>query len=140
MNERDRVLQVMQSEGMNAKQFCQEVGISPGTLSNITGGRNKPSLEVLQAILRRFRAVSCDWLIMGVGTMYINGAREEGVLNLFDDDLENSAASVEKGQQKSALSKEVLPVGVSDSSSPATASRTVSRILIFYSDGTFEER
>ena len=70
MNERDRVLQVMQSEGMNAKQFCQEVGISPGTLSNITGGRNKPSLDVMQAILRRFRAVNCDWLIMGVGTMY----------------------------------------------------------------------
>ena len=79
MNERDRVLQVMQSEGMNAKQFCREVGISQGTLSNIMGGRNKPSLDVLQAILRRFRAVSCDWLIMGVGTMYITGAREEGV-------------------------------------------------------------
>ena len=88
MNERDRVLQVMQSEGMNAKQFCQEVGISQGTLSNIMGGRNKPSLDVMQAILRRFRAVNCDWLIMGVGTMYVADAREKGTLSLFDNENE----------------------------------------------------
>ena len=98
MNERDRVLQVMQSEGMNAKQFCQEVGISQGTLSNIMGGRNKPSLDVMQAILRRFRAVSCDWLIMGVGTMYIAGVREEGVLPLFGDDRREAVTPVAAGQ------------------------------------------
>ncbi len=129
MNERDRVLQVMQSEGMNAKQFCQEVGISQGTLSNIMGGRNKPSLDVMQAILRRFRAVSCDWLIMGVGSMYVTGAREEGVLPLFDNDKQEETASVvnETVEEK----KPMMTIA---------ASRTVSKIMVFYSDGTFEER
>ena len=132
MNERDRVLQVMQSVGMNAKQFCQEVGISQGTLSNIMGGRNKPSLDVMQAILRRFRAVSCDWLIMGVGTMYIaGGAHEEGMLPLFDNDAQVevpvvSAVSVPVEEKKQAM---VTP-----------APRVVSKIMVFYSDGTFEER
>ena len=132
MNERDRVLQVMRSVGMNAKQFCQEVGISPGTLSNITGGRNKPSLDVMQAILRRFRAVSCDWLIMGVGTMYIaGGAHEEGMLPLFDNDAQVevpvvSAVNVPVEEKKQAM---VTP-----------APRVVSKIMVFYSDGTFEER
>ena len=129
MNERDRVLQVMQSVGMNAKQFCQEVGISQGTLSNIMGGRNKPSLDVMQAILRRFRAVSCDWLIMGVGSMYITSAREEGVLPLFDNDKQEETASVvnETVEEK----KPMMAIA---------ASRTVSKIMVFYSDGTFEER
>ena len=129
MNERDRVLQVMQSEGMNAKQFCQEVGISQGTLSNIMGGRNKPSLDVMQAILRRFRAVSCDWLIMGVGSMYVTGAREVGVLPLFDNDKQEETASVvnETVEEK----KPMMAIA---------ASRTVSKIMVFYSDGTFEER
>ena len=129
MNERDRVLQVMQSEGMNAKQFCQEVGISQGTLSNIMGGRNKPSLDVMQAILRRFRAVSCDWLIMGVGSMYVTGAREEGVLPLFDNDkLEETASVVNETVEEK---KPMMAIA---------ASRTVSKIMVFYSDGTFEER
>ena len=135
MNERDRVLQVMQSEGMNAKQFCQEVGISPGTLSNITGGRNKPSLDVMQAILRRFRAISCDWLIMGVGTMYVSGAREEGMQSLFE--VENEAIEAPK-----EVAKPSVVVNNSDISSTAapSISRKVDKILIFYSDGTFEER
>ena len=138
MNERDRILQVMQSEGMNAKQFCQEVGISPGTLSNITGGRNKPSLEVMQAVLRRFRAVSCDWLIMGVGTMYINGAREEGVLSLFD----NEVAIAEETNQKVAQTKDLRKCNTIEVSQTVASSapRVVSKIMIFYSDGTFEER
>ena len=135
MNERDRVLQVMQSEGMNAKQFCQEVGISPGTLSNITGGRNKPSLDVMQAILRRFRAISCDWLIMGVGTMYVSGARDEGMQSLFE--VENEAIEAPK-----EVVKPSVVVNNSDISSTAapSISRKVDKILIFYSDGTFEER
>ena len=135
MNERDRVLQVMQSEGMNAKQFCQEVGISPGTLSNITGGRNKPSLDVMQAILRRFRAISCDWLIMGVGTMYVSGARDEGTQSLFE--VENETTEMPK-----EVAKPSVVVNNSDISSTAapSISRKVDKILIFYSDGTFEER
>ena len=135
MNERDRVLQVMQSEGMNAKQFCQEVGISPGKLSNITGGRNKPSLDVMQAILRRFRAISCDWLIMGVGTMYVSGARDEGMQSLFE--VENEAIEAPK-----EVVKPSVVVNNSDISSTAapSISRKVDKILIFYSDGTFEER
>ena len=135
MNERDRVLQVMQSEGMNAKQFCQEVGISQGTLSNIMGGRNKPSLDVMQAILRRFRAISCDWLIMGVGTMYVSGARDEGMQSLFE--VENETTEMPK-----EVAKPSVVVNNSDISSTAAPfiSRKVDKILIFYSDGTFEER
>ena len=135
MNERDRVLQVMQSEGMNAKQFCQEVGISPGTLSNITGGRNKPSLDVMQAILRRFRAVNCDWLIMGVGTMYVAGAREEGVLSLFDGDRDTAETPKELSTQQTPADATLLA-----SHSALSPVRTVSKIVVFYSDGTFEER
>ena len=135
MNERDRVLQVMQSEGMNAKQFCQEVGISPGTLSNITGGRNNPSLDVMQAILRRFRAISCDWLIMGVGTMYVSGARDEGMQSLFE--VENETTEMPK-----EVAKPSVVVNNSDISSTVapSVSRKVDKILVFYSDGTFEER
>lgn len=135
MNERDRVLQVMQSEGMNAKQFCQEVGISPGTLSNITGGRNKPSLDVMQAILRRFRAISCDWLIMGVGTMYVAGAREEGVLNLFGRENE----PIEPPKEAVVAPVVAVSSNLAPAASPALK-RTVEKVLIFYSDGTFEER
>ena len=41
MNERDRLVKIMESEGMSARQFSQEIGISAGAISNIMSGRNK---------------------------------------------------------------------------------------------------
>jgi transcriptional regulator with XRE-family HTH domain len=73
-NERERLKAVMDSEGMNAKQFAMEVGISAGTLSNILSGRNRPSLDVMQAVLYRFRQVRSDWLILGSGSMHYGQA------------------------------------------------------------------
>lgn len=130
MNERDRLVKIIESEGLNAKQFSQEIGVSAGTISNIIGGRNKPSLDVLQAVLRRFRSINCDWLIMGVGNMYLSGS-------------ERTDATLFEQVATPASSLEDLPL--EQPSSPvermsAAAGRTVEKILIFYSDGTFEER
>ena len=140
MSERDRMLQVMQEVGMNAKQFCQEVGISPGTLSNITGGRNKPSLEVMQAVLRRFRSVSCDWLIMGIGTMYSNSTREDGLLPLFEEESVGEVPQSDGVKSHQPTTTMSTVVGVQQTNSHVSAPRSVTKIVVFYSDGTFEER
>ena len=130
MNERQRLEQVIESEKMTAKQFAQEVGIQAGTISNILSGRNNPSLDVLQRVLNRFRSLSSDWLILGVGPMYRqNGAVVEQ--SLFDVRPEEApqVADTQKTEQSPAPSKtEPTPV------------KLVDKILIFYTDGTFEER
>ena len=70
MNERERLLKLIADNNMSAKQFAAEVGIQAGTISNIVNGRNNPSLDVMQRVLNRFRTLSSDWLILGVGNMY----------------------------------------------------------------------
>lgn len=132
MNERQRLEQVIESEQMTAKQFAQEVGIQAGTISNILSGRNNPSLDVLQRILNRFRTLSSDWLILGIGPMY----RQNGGIveqSLFDvrPEAASSAESIE------AQKTEQLPA---PSPSQPTPVKLVDKILIFYTDGTFEER
>lgn len=130
MNERDRLVKIIESEGLNAKQFSQEIGVSAGTISNIIGGRNKPSLDVLQAVLRRFRSINCDWLIMGIGNMYVSGGSNSEELPLFVDHGDVLPSIDSAVDVSLAASQEVA----------TSASRTVEKILIFYSDGTFEER
>ena len=131
MNERDRLVKIMESEGMSARQFSQEIGISAGAISNIMSGRNKPSLDVLQAVLRRFRAISCDWLIMGVGNMYLSGNDELSNSSLFPKEIiEELSVELPVTHQSALLPNE-------EQASPC---RSVDKILIFYTDGTFEER
>lgn len=131
MNERQRLEQVIESEKMTAKQFAQEVGIQAGTISNILSGRNNPSLDVLQRVLNRFRTLSSDWLILGIGPMYRqNGAVVEQ--SLFDVRPDDSQAVIEAPQtqktEQSPAPSQPMPV------------KLVDKILIFYTDGTFEER
>ncbi len=133
MNERQRLEQVIEHEQMTAKQFAAEVGIQAGTISNILSGRNNPSLDVMQRVLNRFRTLSSDWLILGVGSMYRQNG--EGPNNtLFDiKPVEPEIASTEptnKIQEKAQQPSVIV----------TAPSKTVEKIIVFYSDGTFEER
>lgn len=133
MNERERLEKVIEEEGMSAKQFAHEVGIQAGTISNILSGRNNPSLEVMKRVLNRFRTLSSDWLILGVGSMYRqNGAAPDNAL--FDIRPVEPQAEPEAEETKPVVSKESSAVGKN------IAAKTVDKIVIFYSDGTFEER
>lgn len=130
MNERDRLQQIMESQKLNAKQFAEEIGVSVGTISNIMGGRNNPSLDVMRAILNRFRTINSDWLILGIGSMYrMNGDGPQTAL--FDI----PPIQEPKNQQ------EWIPTGESNAADKTdNTGKQVAKIIIFYTDGSFEER
>ena len=94
--ESERLLKVMEAEQLNARQFSEELGIQPGTVSNILKGRNKPSLEVMQKLLKRFVLISPDWLISGKGPMYRpkNDSQEPTLFDLRPETPSESTGTV----------------------------------------------
>lgn len=134
MNERERLEKIMDEEGLSAKQFAREVGIQAGTISNILSGRNNPSLDVMKRILNRFRTISSDWLILGVGSMYRqNGAGPDTAL--FDIKPEIPEIIEQPNPSKSVDTTFVPQTPVTD-----YVPKSVDKVVIFYSDGTYEER
>jgi transcriptional regulator with XRE-family HTH domain len=131
VNVRRKIEEIMQAEGMNAKTFAEEVGISAGTLSNILGGRNNPSLDVVQNVLNRFRTISADWLVLDVGPMY----RKQGIDSPATMELPFDKPA-EAPQTPLMQPKQPAPQPVQ----PIIQQKTVQKIAIFYTDGTFEER
>ncbi|MCQ2323939.1 MAG: helix-turn-helix domain-containing protein [Paludibacteraceae bacterium] len=144
MNERNRIEQLIEAENMTAKQFAQEVGIQAGTISNIMSGRNNPSLEVLQRVLNRFRTVSSDWLILGVGSMYRPNGGQSVEQTLFDvkplDKPELSNMSMVDRTEQPAVASSIASAKPATPIQPTVPSKSITRIIIYYSDGTFEER
>ena len=141
MTHRDRLFKIMESQGMNAKQFAQELGVSAGTLSNIFGGRNKPSLELLENTLHCFPSINTDWLIMGKGDMYLPGAEPivKAERDLFTEiDTTPQPAEDDVAAKLAAGIKQVLQIPDRPVQQPAP--RQLQKIVIFYTDGTFEER
>lgn len=142
MTHRDRLFKIMESQGINAKQFALELGVSAGTLSNIFGGRNKPSLELLENALQRFPFISSDWLILGKGEMYRTDATPTMMSerNLFTE-IESPTSPVEVDMMAAKLPAGIKQVmQTSEKNAQVTPPRQVQKIVIFYTDGTFEER
>jgi transcriptional regulator with XRE-family HTH domain len=136
MNERERLIEIMKSQELNSKQLSLELGVSAGTISNIIGGRNKPSLELLQNIANHFPFINPAWLFLGFGEKYIDGYvpdRSETCHNLFSqvETIPSTCITTE-----SHTSNEKI-LSVASQSCPT---RKVEKVVIFYSDGTFEER
>ena len=158
MDEKERIEKIMQLEEMNSAVFAAEIGIQGSTLSHILNGRNNPSLDVLKKILNRFRTVSSDWLILGVGSMY-RSEKQSQTPTLFDSIEENTYKSTisepkieEKNatqsifiQQKNSPVSETASVISQETTSPVnlpsieSTSKSVKKIIVYYTDNTFQE-
>ena len=66
----------MQAKNITAKQFAEEIGIQPSGMSHIMSGRNNPSLEFVNKVIRRYPEIDANWLLLGKGEMYASGAVE----------------------------------------------------------------
>ena len=138
MDERERLIEIMKSQELNSKQLSLELGVSAGTISNILGGRNKPSLEFLQNVANHFPFISPAWLFLGFGEKYIDGyipSSSEMGQTLF-----SHVESAPPAKNESPSEPHVSSDTVASVSMQSTSVRAVQKIVIFYSDGTFEER
>ena len=126
MNERERIEKVKDSLGLTARQFAAEIHVQPGTISNMMAGRNNPSLEVMKRIMERYPTLNPEWLILGIGDMWRSVPGKDA--ELFD------GLPPEGKKQIPAKQVKEEPQIV-----PAVPTKQISRIVVYYSDNTFEE-
>ena len=164
MDEKSKIEILMKEFNLNSAQFAEVVGIKNSTLSHILNDRNKPSLDVLKKILGRFQKINPEWLILDAGKMYrpIINSQEPTLFDIIELTDSNSDNYINKMPEKS------IPENVSNNSEPEVKlestpitkienenvtkiieqvfvpkieykSKSISRIIIYYDDNTFEE-
>lgn len=134
MNERERIAKIIESEQMTAKQFAAEIGVAASTISNILAERNKPSTDLYVRILNRFRTINTDWLLLGTGSMYRpNGGLQQ--TSLFGDmrPLDVPVEQTDEDAPRQPMAQHVVY-------QPAAAQKQIAKIIVYYTDGTYEER
>ncbi len=65
----ERIATLISTKGMTNAEFADAVGVQPSNISHIMSGRNKPSLDLVTKILRRFPEVRPEWILNGKGSM-----------------------------------------------------------------------
>ena len=69
MNLNERIGKILEESGLTSSEFADEIEVQRSSISHITSGRNKPSLEFVTKIKSKFPDISWDWLINGEGEM-----------------------------------------------------------------------
>lgn len=114
-----RIQTVIDHYGLTVSSFADKVGVQRSSISHLLKGRNKPSLDFVMKVVQTYPEVNLYWLLNGKGSFpYSEHAVDSPTPKSPSISIENMGL---KNVGKSAL-KEV----------------EASRIVIFYTDGTFE--
>ena len=110
-----RLQKVIDYYGETASSFAEKIGVQRSSISHILSGRNKPSLEFVLKILDSYHEVELYWLLHGKGN--------------FPATEKPSALKIER--PPIVISKEKIETDLKKD-------KTIERIIIFYSDGSFK--
>ena len=69
MDLKERISKVIAYAELSLSEFADEIEVQRSSISHITSGRNKPSLDFLMKIKSRFPELEWEWLIEGEGEM-----------------------------------------------------------------------
>lgn len=135
----NRINLILRAKNITARQFAEEIGIQPSGMSHILGGRNNPSLEFVNKVLRRYPEIDANWLLLGRGEMYRSSLAptlsNQTVVPLAEDDKGASDPSlfVEEESMEDVLQS----TEYQSDDFCKTKECHVEDVLVMYSDGTF---
>lgn len=133
---KDRIIKFLTHENLTATKFADEIGVQRSSVSHILSGRNNPSFEFIQKILSRYKYLNADWLILGTGLM----AKKNEQRDLFSESpLTTTKPAFSSPIIEKSSSPEPDKIKSITTNTEILSSRRIDKILIFYSDKTFEE-
>jgi transcriptional regulator with XRE-family HTH domain len=160
MNLSEKIELLIKRKQLSASQFADKLGIPRSSISHILSGRNKPSLDVVQKILRVFPEITAEDLLFEDRTLGSVAVVKEitaapSTPSLFDPILPTPSESVKNISTEQTIVQSNLrrtkennnservasaPTPISAATSnPSYLEKKIERVLIFYSDGTFSE-
>lgn len=115
----ERLRIVMNYYGLTATALASSIGVQRSSISHLISGRNKPSLDFVLKVLKKYPEVELYWLLNGEGDFPKKEKEEQQHAptqnaTLFDQ-------------------KEII-----DSTTKTINNSEIDKIVIFYKNGTFK--
>ena len=145
----DRIRILLHFKKLTATQLAEILDVQRSGISHVLSGRNKPSLDFVMKIVQAFPDVSYDWLISGKGDLSESEKRQKEEENtIVTPEEDTNVTNRESGTDTDVTHSEVdNPPDRNNSQltdnqtkkSEQESVRTIEKVVVFYSDNTFEE-
>ena len=157
----NRLKQFLAAENVTQAQFASTIQIGKANISHVLSGRNKPGYDFIKAIMLGYPHLNMNWLMLGTGKMYdlqqqprekqipdgtINFEEENTSLFDYEFEAENPDAVVEETNETSIENEAPVDLAALTSlkelanvTQTPVKQRKVSKIVILFDDGSFQE-
>lgn len=143
MSINDKIKQVLTIKQLSPSQLADDIGVQRSSISHILSGRNRPSLDIIQKIVRCYADLSYEWFLEDDSQLSIPDQRDERlepVKPTASSSINRTSAwSKEPASVQSIVEKPLNRPFVPEKELPSATDKQIDRILIFYTDGTFRE-
>lgn len=133
---------IMDAKNLTPSRFADEIGVPRPIVSHVLAGRNKPSLDMIQKIAKRFPELGTEWIldetILPTGITEVKTDIEaipttknpvpQSIANPFIPPIQTTVASI---PPIITPPQQIIP------HIPPT--KKIEKILVFYTDKTFDE-
>lgn len=146
----DRINMLLKAKNITVSQFSQAIKIQRSGMSHILSGRNKPSLDFVLRVLKRYPEINPSWFLMGEGEMYISD-KIDTQTTMFPSQLEidDTKEIIDVDEHKHKHKQEPINNELIDSQNRyldnenitmgRTNTKKIEKIIVLYSDNTFDE-
>lgn len=144
-----RLQQFLSAENISQAQFADSIDVARASVSHVLAGRNRPGYDFIRSIAEHYPKLNLEWLITGKGKMYKQdypaapapvpvASEPAAAATLFG---ESSFAPEEKEEEILPPPEKNAPEARESASSAdlPVSGRSISRIIVFYDDNTYQE-
>ena len=124
-----RLNKIMEYYDLSAASFADKIEVGRSSISHLLSGRNKPSLDFVMKIIKAFPEVELYWLLNGKGSFPKNSG---SAVKQDQPEAREKVPLQDLFSHSAPISEETLPQIASGNG------KNIQKIVIFYTDGTFE--
>lgn len=127
----NRIKQIIKEKNISVGQFADLLDVQRSGMSHVLNGRNNPSLHFVKKILEVYPDINPKWLLFGEEDMYMNhNANKISVKETLSNEYKTPI------KEKVEI-KEQPPIN-ENTKIHVSKEKNITKIIIFYSDNTFE--
>lgn len=135
MNLNQKIKQFIVDRDLTSTKFADEIGVPRPSISHILSDRNKPSLEIVQKMFRRYPELGFNWFIeVEVEDVAIKSTHNQIVTTTKRPEYSPRESNERKIPELNSTQQNLNPAIMSNFSHGSIA-----RIMVVFNDGTIQE-
>lgn len=136
-----KIKQILVDKNITASHFADEIGVQRSSISHILAGRNRPSLDIIQKIIKRYPELGLDWILGEDNSEALDSGSEGSISSNYSNKKDDKGGNSNRLDFNRAKQPGQWEAQSNSKGHAKTASqpKAIERILVFYTDGTFKD-